>query len=590
MTLRNLLPAIALLLGVILGALGTKALSPPKKSFFAQPEGVPTKSTTGKSGSSESSAPPTLSLDDNFTLPGGPFTGSAEELLKLGGPAYAEINFAEFALTVESLSESQVAALLQEIETSHSQDKRSWKTRSALIRRWAKLNPDRALAASLEYKDSRVRSILLYAVASVIATQDPERAIALAENTESKAEQIRLFGAIAANIAEQDPARALDLLFRTGEKTQYYYHGVFDSWMGSDPTAAIEAVKTIKYQHGRWQAEDAIVDFLTRHDPEKAWAYALTESGNSQRIIGQVALRMAAEDPQLAISLIDQLPKGKRKAHAMNEFFEGWMKQDSDAARNWILTLPDDEKAKALQSSLTSLAKTNPEETVSLLEYVKPNARTAKLYSSLAYNWAQSDPDAALKWVKELPPGPTRQEAQSSLLRTLAQNNPDKAMEFLKGEKITNQNLYEVSPIAASMASEDPEAAFAWLESLDVEGEARKNLIANTISQVASNDGSKAASYVLTIEDKSIRKDAISKLLSSWGQQDLESAKTWIDSNLEVGEKLTAYSGLLKGLSNQNPQTATELLVEASQGLTAEEVEKHFGNSMKQIARGLGTY
>ena len=174
------------------------------------------------------------------------------------------------------------------------------------------------------------------------------------------------------------------------------------------------------------------------------------------------------------------------------------------------------------------------------------------------------------------------------MLRSLAQNNPDKAMEFLKGEKITNQNLYEVSPIATSMAIEDPKVAFAWLESLDVQGEARRTLIGNTISAVASDDGSKAASYVLTLDDNSIRKDAISSLVSSWGKQDLESAKTWIDSNLKEGEKLTAYSGLLKGLSNQDPKTATELLVEASQGLTAEEVEKHFGNSMKQIAQGWG--
>ena len=317
-----------------MGVVGSRAFSSSKEPGTEQAKPISAKSTDHNEGNSDPSAPSVVSLAGNTKqIPGGPFTGSAEELLKLGGPAYAEITFAEFALTVESLSESQVAALLEEIETSHSEDNRSWKARSALMRRWAKLNPDRALAASLEYQDSRVRSILLYAVASVIATQDPERAIALAENTENKAEQIRLFGAIAENIAAQDPARALELLSRTGTSTQYYFSSVFDSWMGSDPAAAIEAVKTIKYQHGKWQAENAIVAFLTRHDPEKAWAYALTENGNNQRVIGQVALRMAAEDPQLAISLIDQLPKGKRKAHAMNEFFKGWMKQDSDAAQ-----------------------------------------------------------------------------------------------------------------------------------------------------------------------------------------------------------------------------------------------------------------
>ena len=134
MNLRNLFPAIALLLGIILGVLGAKSLSPSKEPSLAQPEGVRTKSTTGNGGGSVSSAPLALSLDGNVTLPGGPFTGSAEELLDLSGTPFSGVQSAEFVLTIESLSEGQVATLLKELETSHANDNRSWQARNALMR------------------------------------------------------------------------------------------------------------------------------------------------------------------------------------------------------------------------------------------------------------------------------------------------------------------------------------------------------------------------------------------------------------------------------------------------------------------------
>ena len=585
MTLRNLLPAIALLIGIALGVFGANSFSSSAKTNTTQPNRIPAKSTARNASDAVSSSPSGTPLAGNAIASASSFGGSAEELLELSGIAYSGANSAEYVLTVESLTESQVAALLEEIESSYSNDDRSWQVRQTLMRRWATLSPDRALSAAREIANVNVRSELLYAVASVIALQDPERAIALAEDIEGEREKKTFYGAIAANVASKDPERALELLSLSGDYSTHHYHTVFQSWMKNDPTAAIEAAKKIKGQQAKQQAERAIAIFLARESPEKGWAYAEALSGNSRNsALGQVLFQIASDDPQDAIAFLDQMPRGQKRDNALSQFVSGWMNQDPDGARSWIKTLPEPEQAKAIEGSLWNLTQSDIQETVTLIESFKPSAQTANLYANLVSNWAQSDPDAAQRWVKQLPPGSARQSAQSSLLNRLAQSDPAKAIEFLEGETITDQNRNQVTQVAASLARNDPDAAFAWLDSLEVTGSAHKELITNTISQLAYQDGPKAASYALTIEDKSTRKNAIANLIRGWGNQDREAAKTWIDTHLTSEERLGAYDGLLSSISYQEPLGAKALLEEVSQGLTPEEMKTHFKGKLAEVA------
>ena len=337
------------------------------------------------------------------------------------------------------------------------------------------------------------------------------------------------------------------------------------------------------------QAQTAIAVFLTEENPDKAWAYAQDLPSNySSSVMSQVLSQMSAIDPQRAIGLLEQLPKGQTRNNALNQFIVSWMNQDPEAAQDYVKDLPANEQSAAIQSSMWYLAQSDLAGTIRLVESLQPNSQTPNLYSNLVSQWAQSDPDAAQKWVKSLPPGAARSSAESSLLNSLAQNDPLKAMEFLKGEQVTNQNRHDISQIAATVAKDDPDAAFAWIDSFGVQGSAYKKLLSSTISQLASYDSAKAADYVLNFEDKAVRKDLIANLVLTWTRQDYASAKTWIDSNLETGEKMGAYRDLMGSLSWQDPIAAKELLEEASQGLSEDESNKYFKSSIGQIANGWG--
>ena len=426
---------------------------------------------------------------------------------------------------------------------------------------------------------------MLYAVAAIISLQDPERAIALAEGLEDERSRNGLFGAIAANIASKDPKRALELLSRTDKQSSHYYRSIFQSWMKSDPTAAMAAVKNVKGQQARQQAQQGIAVALAKENPEKAWAYADALGGvTGNNALGQVMLQMVSEDPQQALTFFERLPNGQKKERVLGQFVAGWMNQDPEAAKDWIKGLPENEKVKALSGGVWYLTQSDLKGTIQMIESLKPSSQTASLYANLVNNWAQSDPDAALKWVKQLPLGSARQSAESSLLSTLSRNDPAKAMEFLKDERVTDQNRHRVTEVAAALAQDDPDAAFAWLDSLEVEGSGQKELINNTIRQLAYQDSEKAASYVLSLEDPSTRKDAIANLIGGWGSQDREAAQAWIVAHLDPAEQLEAYNSLLGTISYQDPLAAKGLLEEASQGLTPEEIKKHFGGKAGQIA------
>ena len=586
MTFRNLLPAFVL--GLVLGVVVTKSL-PPSKIDSAPSKRQSAKSTAG----SESEASPSSLSSDSPTSysvpPAGSFRGSLEELFELIGSPYSEGNSVDSLLVLESLTERQVITFLDEIDASYFNSRRGYEPRTALLRRWVSLAPERALSAILARSRFYGRETELERAISAIASEDAELAIKLARGLPTDSDKKRALGTIAASIASQDPERAFELLSQSGTRTPRAFSKVFQAWMEKDPTAAMEAVKKVEERQGSQEALGAVADFLVRLSPEKAWAYALTLNGNSQLIVNnQIFSQLALDNPQQATLFIAQMPKGRNRDSAIVRLASAWMDDNPRESRMWIKTLPKNEQGKALEQSLSNIAPEEIEETMRLVESLKPSPQNTNLYGTLAGRWAESDPEAVQVWLQRLPAGSARESAQKGILSTLSHSDPVKAMDFIESLEITAQNRSEISNVAASMALEEPEATFAWLDSLKDDGGEHEKLFGDIITQLASYGSSGVASHVLKIEDAPTRKKAISNLLANWGNQDHQAAKAWVDSHLEAEEKLGAYSRLVGVVSSGDPLAAKNLFTEVSQGLSPEEVDKNFNGVMKQIARSWG--
>ena len=426
---------------------------------------------------------------------------------------------------------------------------------------------------------------LFHIVASEIISKNPHHAATylgkIADESDKKVFQ-RL---IATATAEDDPERALKLLGEIGNQGIHSYPTVFKAWMRKNPSAAIAAAAKLTNQRARDTVQKTISSFLASEDPDQAWSYALNLKGSEQmNLTKNVIAQVAGRDPQKALTFLKDVPEGQRRNDALTSVFRGWLGKNSDEAQNWLQSLPTSEQSEVLGQSIYYLPPGDIEKTVALLEQLPPNSRTPSVYSNVMTKWADTDPQAAQEWMKQLPPGQARQSALEALLRSSAKKDPSLAASLLEGESINSRNSYEISEIASSWALADPDTAFSWLDSLEVAGSTREQLISNTISQLADKDPSKAASYTLSIEDTEVRKGAIQSLVGKWGLQDLAATKTWITTHLEKSEQAEANSYLISRLSSSDPTKALELLAEASQSLTPEEVKKQFERSRKSIS------
>ncbi|MGJ8723833.1 MAG: hypothetical protein ACSHYB_04685 [Roseibacillus sp.] len=588
MTLRNILPTITLIVGIALGLMGAR-------TFPSSGQTSNTSAHTKSNAQNSSRFRNPSHAQANKTSPSSNiFTGSAEDLLALLPANNTWIPTVRFLSTVERLPQEQVETLLEELQSaSRSEGVRM--AENTLIRRWAQLDPEGAFTATQSFDPKKIRFDLIATVTTEMASQNLERSISYADTLTNKLEKKLFLEGIAKAITEQDAERALKLFAQaikedssTGTMSQsssHYSNMTYLAWLKQDPNAAIAAVAGIEDPAKRFQNQKNFARALATRDPEKALSLALSLKGTERlELLDGVITNTARKDPQKALTFLKEIPDGPKRDDALNSLYNSWLKKDPEQAQAWMQALPKKEQAKVLRESINHLAKHDIEGALDLLDSFPPSADTPGHYSSLIDRWADSDPVAAQAWVEQLPPGPARESALDELVEHLTIKKPSQAASLLAGELINSGNSRDVSQIAEKWVLTDPDATLAWLGSLKASGTTRQTFIAETIYHLAEKEPAKAAAYTLDIEDPKVREGAIKSLVFGWGEQDLESAKTWIKAHLTKSEQASAHSSLIRKLSYKEPAKALALLEEASRGLAPEEIRTHFSRNMSAIA------
>jgi hypothetical protein len=283
--------------------------------------------------------------------------------------------------------------------------------------------------------------------------------------------------------------------------------------------------------------------------------------------------------------MLDGMPPGQTRGSMLSSITSSWMSHDSDAAIAWINSLTAADKSKAVQNGCWQLIQEDPAKAAAFLSSLPANNQTSYQFSNLASQWAQQDFAAARKWVESLPAGQTREQAMSGIIGTLAQNDPAKAAAMLGGAVVNNQNSHQVGMVVGEWIKTDQTAALAWLDSLDLRGDAQRNVHSQFLQNWVNEDAPAASRYALGIQDEKSRQQAISSLVGAWGNNDPIAARDWIMKSLEGESKNLSLNSLIQNLSHQDHATALQYYQEATANLAPEAIEKTFGNAASQIAR-----
>ena len=197
---------------------------------------------------------------------------------------------------------------------------------------------------------------------------------------------------------------------------------------------------------------------------------ALPHERDKSLYIAMLYGRWAEGDPQAALVYAQDPASGSvsdRKI-AVSSIIRAWAGKDATAAQTWVMQMPPgQDRDRAMQSVVSSLAETDPQAALNMLQSLPATgASRQNYYWPIFSRWASTDPLTAAAHAAALPPGSAHDNA--------------------------------LQVVASTWANQDPEAAFNWSNTLPP-GQGRNNALQSILSNWASKDPERVSTIAATL-------------------------------------------------------------------------------------------
>ncbi|WP_435895030.1 hypothetical protein [Oceaniferula spumae] len=305
-----------------------------------------------------------------------------------------------------------------------------------LISKWARLDPDAALA-SLKEIDMKRYGDAPFSVISSIASQDPQRAITWLNDDQNPFASNKWMG-------------------------QFLAGTISKEWVKQDPEAALEWARNVPSDQ-RIGALTGVLGSIAMTDPQRAAKLAMEIEGDGrEHVLADIAQSWAAKDPRGALAWVESLSDDERP-RALNNTLAIWARTEPNAAAEYVAMNLDADKSHKLVKSVTEawVAKA-PDEAAKWIATLPVDEKGAKAMSDAMWHWTNKNPKDAATWLADQPAGPVRDQGITGLAK--ASFEFDKAAALSWTREISDQKTRNFSTDIGLKAwiKEDPQAATAW--------------------------------------------------------------------------------------------------------------------------------
>jgi hypothetical protein len=336
--------------------------------------------------------------------------------------------------------------------------------RRAVIQTLAQRDPEAALAILDAMPPGRDRESMLSAVALAYGRQNPDLALAWATSLSPPSQQA--VQSVLRGISLTDTSRAIDLYLEELANPSVFGSG----GMAANSMLSLSAIMPIlsanaadmrRLVNGLLELDNpqlqgqlsAAVSIWANRDSDAAADWALA---NADRLdasaLRSVAQRMAAENPELALSTLDRLPAPQR---------DGW-----------------------IQGVVSVLALTDIDRTRTLVEQLQGQPAYGAAYATMTQAMARTDPEAAARMLANASSDVTAQSVAPIVAMQWASRDPEAAANWALGLENAQMQANAIGPVAAAWAARDAEAAQRWLFGLEI-GPARDRAADGYLSAAA---------------------------------------------------------------------------------------------------------
>lgn len=466
---------------------------------------------------------------------------------------------------------------------------------SVVLTRWSHVDPDAALAFSIELKNEAnpLANRLFRQQITNWAQQDPNAVWQYAEHvSEDRDLSANLRYAALSAIAKDDASRALRLY-----QTLEYSPGI-DGLMGiiSFELAKVDLAhaKALLLESPKREQRailNGLLQFYATSDPAAGLAYLTSlPSGIEQNyglaytLVGQ----WVRNEPRAALTQIQSMPPGQIRDQTMASAMNIWAQRDLESAINWMLPqLKKPEIVRAWQQLSYTMVRADPErgmalirqhpelnsiqdsyfsswiqtDVTSALDWAFENLEAADLAETLGrsvHAVASSDPVAATQIVDLMPASDSRDRALASVARRLADRDLPLAVSWVLEQPEDSAQKNALSQVLSVWAKGEPEAAAQFLEdSFQTENALLKqDMVRQVASTWAENDPLTALQWVKGLDSSEAHDKALASVLFEWSRKDLNGASAYV-SEIEATEERSAhYSRLVLAAVREDPMHA----------------------------------
>ena len=344
------------------------------------------------------------------------------------------------------------------------------------------------------------------------------------------ADQRRILGSvIAAELAKKDPLEALTWA-RANDRGQMPY------------------------------LEMSVIRQIVQTDPQLALAEALNSSNAQTRpmLLSSVLQHIARNDPADAMTHLDQIQDRRERLEVSQNLASAWIRQDADAAIDWILSHDKETAGQLIQRVTYQLLDNDIDAAIRLLPRLdEPNQVSMRRQIAQRLATSQS-PGEAQAFIRQFQNQPGYDQLQAAVISGVAQT--DVLMARQLADQLTDDTARNTAyvQIIGQRAQTDPIEAARWLGRISDE-HFRGTAAGQLATQWYSRDPSAATRWASNLPSGSTRDDAIMHMSSNWGE--LTAAKEDLIASIEDRDKRgQAKIRQIYQLLRTNPDKARDML------------------------------
>lgn len=322
--------------------------------------------------------------------------------------------------------------------------------------------------------------------------------------------------------------------------------GAFAGWMGRDPAAAMEWMKTEKPFGDRrgGDGEEAAMGMAMLMAGDKSRSQAIVDTMPADKRLALMAKTglLDTDTPEAMDKALAQATSPEARKALMREGIDNMARNDPKATMAWLAKQPEDERNASIGSAFGTWAQDDPDAALDWYAAQPEDGRKNVDPGGLAWRVGDRSPDELRALAAKIPDEKEKTEFMANSVRMRTWNEPEEAAGMIKDIPDPAKQSELAEDTARRWGQQqDTSKPVAWIQS-QPDGPVKDNAIKGFADSAWSthNDGMAAAEWLGTMTDETQRTAALTEHTSKWMKKEPEAATEWLKGTQTLTEEQKA--------------------------------------------------